>query len=373
MDSFYDIYSRYNWDDISTQILLKTKNDVENALSSTHKSLNDFMALVSPAASGYIEQLAQQSHRLTQQRFGRTMKLFIPLYLSNECKNICTYCGLSITNRIPRHTLTIDQIQKETILLKQQGFDSILLVSGESPTTINTMFLKETIELLRSDFSKIGIEVQPLEQLEYELLIDSGLHNVSVYQETYHQKHYKQYHLAGQKANFHHRLLTPDRLGKAGVNTVGLGVLLGLEEWRTESFFLALHLNYLKKRYWKTKYSLSFPRIKPHEGKFKPNIHVTSKEFTQLICAFRLFDEDVELTLSTREPKDLRDNLIQLGITTMSAGSKTNPGGYDTHPNSLKQFEISDERSSREVCEMLYQKGYEVVWKDWDQNLMITT
>ncbi|WP_075602832.1 2-iminoacetate synthase ThiH [Saccharicrinis aurantiacus] len=365
-NSFLQVYNSYNWNDVKASILAKTDADVARALQKKDLDIEDFKALVSPAADQYLESLAQQSHKITQKRFGKTMQLFIPLYLSNECKNICTYCGLSITNRIARHTLSESQILKEVKALKALGFDNILLVSGESPTAVNIPYLQKVIQLIKPFFSKISIEVQPLEQNEYELLVTEGLYGVYVYQETYHKANYKKYHLAGQKSDFNNRIETPDRLGRANINTIGLGALYGLEDWRTESFFIALHLQYLRKQYWQTKYSISFPRIRPHEGSFTPNVPMSDKQLAQVICAYRLFDNDVELSLSTRESAHFRNHIVKMGVTSMSAGSKTNPGGYVTEKDSLEQFQISDERSPQEIEGMLNKINYEVVWKDWD-------
>ena len=174
------------------------------------------------------------------------------------------------------------------------------------------------------------------------------------------------HHPKGKKSNFHYRLDTPDRLGKAGVHKIGLGALIGLEDWRTDTFYTALHLDYLERTYWKTKYSVSFPRLRPCAGMAELKSVITDKELVQLICAFRIFDQELELSLSTREEEVFRDNVFQLGITSMSAGSKTDPGGYASTANALEQFEISDERTPNEVADMIRSKGYEVVWKDWD-------
>ena len=223
-------------------------------------------------------------------------------------------------------------------------------------------------ELIRSQFANITIEVQPLLQDEYELLIESGLYAVLVYQETYHRDEYKKHHPKGKKSNFDFRLDTPDRLGKAGIHKIGLGALFGLEDWRADSFFTALHLKYLQKTYWKTKYSISFPRLRPHSGGLEPKVEMTDPDLVQLICAFRLLDEDVELSISTRESEIFRNNIVNLGITSISAESKTNPGGYAVAPESLEQFEISDERPTEEITEMLKAQGLDVVWKDWSNN-----
>ncbi|WP_437822914.1 2-iminoacetate synthase ThiH [Tenacibaculum mesophilum] len=365
--TFTTIFNQYNWDETLQSIFNKTSVDVESALSKDKLDLEDFKALISPAAKPFLEQMAQRSRMLTKKRFGNTIQMYAPMYLSNECQNICTYCGFSFTNKIPRRTLTDDEILKEVAFLKKKGYDHILLVTGEANRTVGVDYIKNAIQLIRSQFSNITIEVQPLDQDEYELLIENGLYAVLVYQETYHKQEYKKHHPKGKKSNFEYRLETPDRLGKAGVHKIGLGALFGLEDWRADSFFTALHLKYLQKIYWKTKYSISFPRLRPHSGGLEPKVEMTDADLVQLICAFRLLDEDVELSMSTRESEVFRNNIVNLGATSISAESKTNPGGYSVEPQSLEQFEISDERSTEEIVQMLKGQGLEVVWKDWEQ------
>lgn len=367
MKTYQAIFESYNWDDIKESIYQKTSHDVEKALASSKRDLEDFKALISPAASPYLEQMAQLSHQLTQKRFGKTIQMFVPMYLSNECQNICTYCGFSLHNKIPRKTLSDAEIIKEAESIKALGYDHILLVTGEANQLVGVDYIKHAIQLLRPYFSSISMEVQPLEMEEYAELIEEGLNTVLVYQETYHKEDYKKHHTKGKKSNFNYRLNTPDRLGQAGIKKIGLGVLIGLEDWRTDSFFAASHLQYLEKNYWQTKYSISFPRLRPAEGILEPKVIMNDRELVQLICAYRLLDEEIELSLSTREHPTFRDNVMKLGITSMSAGSKTNPGGYaQGEESSLEQFEISDERSPAEMAEMIKEKGYEVVWKDWD-------
>ena len=365
LTEFKTVFEQYSWTSIEAEIKAKTAQDVEKALYAKKVSLEDFKALISPAAKPYLEQMAQKSKHLTKKRFGNTIQMYAPMYLSNECQNICTYCGFSLTNKIPRRTLTDDEILKEVAFLKNKGYDHILLVTGEANKTVGVDYLNNAIKLIQSHFSNITIEVQPLDQVEYETLIDSGLYAVLVYQETYHREEYKKHHPKGRKSNFDYRLETPDRLGRAGIHKIGLGALFGLEDWRTDSFFTALHLLYLQKTYWKTKYSISFPRLRPHSGGLEPKVIMTDSDLVQLICAFRLLDEDVELSISTRESEVFRNNIVQLGITSMSAESKTNPGGYAVEPQSLEQFEISDERSTESITAMLKQQGLEPVWKDW--------
>ncbi|KAA5540329.1 2-iminoacetate synthase ThiH [Adhaeribacter rhizoryzae] len=367
MSSFKAIFDSYSWDEVKKSIYAKTAADVERALAAPKRTLEDFKALISPAATAYLEHMAQLSQQLTQKRFGKTMQLYVPLYLSNECQNICTYCGFSLDNKVRRKTLSGVEIMQEVAAIKAMGYDHVLLVTGEANQTVHVEYFKKVLELIRPHFSHISMEVQPLEVADYEALIPYGLNTVLVYQETYHQEDYRQHHPKGKKSNFYYRLDTPDRLGEAGIHKIGLGVLIGLEDWRTDSFFTALHLNYLEKTYWQTRYSLSFPRLRPFSGGLEPKVEMTDKELVQLICAYRLFYEEVELSISTRESEKFRNNIIRLGITAMSAGSKTNPGGYVVEPESLEQFEISDERSPAEITAMLKAQGYEPVWKDWDR------
>ncbi len=365
---FTELFDTYNWSEVKNSIYAKTKADVERALNKSDKrDIEDFKALISPSAALYLEQMAQLSHRLTQKRFGKTIQMYVPLYLSNECNNICTYCGFSFDNKLKRKTLTDAEILKEVQAIKQLDYEHVLIVTGESNHNVGVPYLKNAIKLIKPHFSLISMEVQPLEQSEYEELIAEGLNTVLVYQETYHKEDYKIHHPKGKKSNFNYRLETPDRLGVAGTHKIGLGILIGLEDWRTDSFFTALHLSYLEKKYWKTKYTISFPRLRPAEGIIEPKVIMQDRELVQLICAYRIFNEEVELSMSTRESETFRNNILKLGITSISAGSKTNPGGYAVEKESLEQFEISDERSPQEIEQIIKSNGYEAVWKDWDE------
>lgn len=366
---FPTIFQQYEWAAVKQSIYDKTAADVERALARNHRDLEDFKALISPAAAPYLETMAQISHQLTIRRFGKTIQLYIPLYLSNECQNICTYCGFSYDNKIRRRTLSAGELLTEAGAIRQMGYEHVLLVSGEANQTVGTDYFVKALQVVRPHFANIAMEVQPLDQEDYERLIEEGLHTVLVYQETYHREDYKLHHPKGKKSNFEYRLDTPDRLGKAGIHRMGLGVLIGLEDWRTDSFFTALHLQYLERTYWRTKYSISFPRLRPHAGGLDPKVGMTDRELIQVICAYRLLDEEVELSLSTRESPVFRDHAIQLGITSMSAGSRTNPGGYAVDPSSLEQFEIHDDRSPGAIAAMIRCQGYEPVWKDWDRFL----
>jgi len=370
MTTFKSVFDQYDWETIKTKIYSTSASEVERSLTKIKRNLDDFLVLISPAAQGYLELMAQKSHELTKKRFGKTIQMYAPLYLSNECQNICTYCGFSLDNKIKRKTLSDSEIKIEAQALKNLGFDHVLLVTGEANYTVNINYFLNAIEQIKAQFANISVEVQPLSQEDYERLHKAGVYSVLVYQETYHQEVYKKYHTKGKKSNFDYRLDTPDRIGKAGIHKIGLGVLLGLEDWRTDSFFNALHLYYLQKTYWQTKYSVSFPRLRPAEGIIEPNFIMDDKDLTQLICAYRLWNEDLEISISTRENEKFRNNIIPIGTTSMSAGSKTNPGGYVVDPQSLEQFEISDERPVAEIAQIISQKGYEPVWKDWDKSFI---
>jgi 2-iminoacetate synthase len=372
LKTFEEIFDAFDWKEVKESIYSKTSSDVEIALYKKGKrTLEDFKALISPAASFYLEEMAQLSHSITQKRFGKTLQMYIPLYLSNECQNICTYCGFSFDNKIARKTLSDEEILREVAAIKELGYDHVLLVTGEANKTVGVGYLANAIKLIKPHFSNISIEVQPLEENEYKKLISLGLHSVLVYQETYHRENYSLHHTKGKKSNFSYRIETPERLGNAGVHKIGLGVLIGLEDWRTDSFFCAMHLDHLEKKFWQTKYSVSFPRLRPAEGVEIEKNFMSDKDLTQLICAYRIFDEEVELSLSTRESPNFRDNIIKLGITSISAGSKTNPGGYASAPESLEQFEIHDERTPQEIASMIRSRGYEAVWKDWDRTYQV--
>lgn len=368
---FSEIADSYHWDTLSEEINRKTKLDVERALQAEFLHIEDFKALISPAATDYLEIMASKSRAITQKRFGKTIQLYIPLYLSNECMNHCVYCGFNHSNQIERIVLKEDEILAEVEVIKNMGYEHLLLLTGESPKHAGVDYMERAIKLIHPHFKQISLEVQPLSTEEYKRLIDVGLHGVYIYQETYHKTQYPIYHPAGKKKDYTWRINTPDRLGEAGVHKIGLGALLGLENWRVEAVFLALHLRYLEKKYWRTKYALSFPRMRPHAGGFMPNYLLSDKDLAQMIWAFRIFDHDVEMSLTTRESQHFRNHMIDLGITSMSAGSKTDPGGYTHDDIELQQFTTNDNRNPKEMMEIIQEKGYETVWKDWNPHFEV--
>jgi len=291
--SYYDIILQYDWETTRRKIYASTEADVERALSHDRPSMDDFAALVSPAADKYLNEMAAKSYRITRRRFGNTMQLYIPLYLANICQNHCVYCGFNCTNKIHRAILTPDEIHAECQAIKKDPFEHILLVTGEAPRSSSVQYMADSMEIVKQYFQQISLEVQPLETDEYRMLMDHGLHSVYVYQETYNRERYPVYHLRGRKADYRYRLETPDRLCEAGVYKVGVGNLIGLEDWRTEAFFTALHVRYLENRYWRQKYSIAFPRLRPYFGEdgFNPEHPTTERNLLQLICAYRLLGE----------------------------------------------------------------------------------
>lgn len=365
--SFVDVWQRHDFAKISRVIQAKTACDVQRTLArvGTGLDLDDLAALLSPAAGPFLEEMAQLSHRLTVERFGRTMQLYAPMYLTNICANVCTYCGFSAKNRILRKALNDADILAEADVIQGYGFDHVLLVTGES-SRYGAAYFGNALRLLRPRFSSLSMEVQPLTEAEYAALSADGLSSVLVYQETYNAEVYAKHHLKGPKMDMAYRLDTPDRLGRAGVKKIGLGALYGLSDWRAESWFVGLHLRHLERSHWRTRYSISFPRLRPHEGSEIEITPFNERDLVQAACAFRLFSQEVELALSTREGAAFRDNALSLGFTAMSAGSCTNPGGYAGEVESLKQFDIDDSRSPAEVSAMLRSRGYDPVWKDWD-------
>ena len=354
--------------------------------------LQRFEALLAPKSDAALEEMAQRAHALTLQNFGRTMRLFAPLYLSNECINNCRYCGFSRDNPILRVTLDLEQVRAEARHLAREGFRQILLVAGEHPKFVSQNYLAECARALAPDFSSISIEVGPMETADYIPIVAAGAEGLVVYQETYNREVYAEMHTSGPKRDFNWRLDCAERGYAAGFRRLGIGALIGLWHWKDEAIALAAHVDYLLKRCWQAQITVSVPRLRPAAGEFQPRYKMTDRELAQLICALRITFPQVGIVLSTRETKPLRDTLVSLGVTMMSAGSHTEPGGY-THQGkdelhltvrgrivapefqngmdeiATGQFEISDERSAGEIAAVLRKRGYEPVWKDWDQVL----
>ena len=364
--TFLDIINQYDPQQVRESIEAKNSSDVERALAAERLRPDDLQALLSPAAAVYLEEMAARANRLTLQRFGKNILMYAPLYISNLCTNGCRYCGFSASNQVPRRTLTLDEVWTEAKVLYDLGFRHILLVTGESPKAVDNDYLAACVRRIQPLFSSISIEVYPMETEGYRQMVEAGVDGLTVYQETYDRALYEEMHPFGKKRDYDFRLLTPERGGAAGLRRIGLGFLLGLGEFRSEAFFLGLHALHLSRHYWRTQVSVSFPRIRPADGGFQPLHPVSDRHFVQLLCTLRLLLPDAGLVLSTRESAALRNNLLPLGITQMSAGSCTAPGGYADKDLSTQQFAIDDDRSPEEVCRLIRTSGYEAVWKDWD-------
>lgn len=364
---FEDTIIGLDTDSIANGINAISAQHVEMALAKNgRRTLEDFAALISPAAEAYLEPMAQLAQRLTRQRFGSIVSFYLPLYLSNLCSNSCSYCGFSMENRIRRRTLNLIEIEAELQAIKQKGYDSILLVTGEHGRHVGVEYFSRVLPLVSRYFSYIAIEVQPLTREEYLHLKSLGVNAVYVYQETYNRDTYLAHHSRGKKRDYSFRLATAERLCQAGMDKVGLGALLGLDHWRADSYLLAMHLSYLEKHYWKTRYSISFPRLRPCVGSVEVKSPVTDKQLLQLICAYRIFNQEVDLSLSTRESALFRDNVVPIAITHISAESKTQPGGYAEQRDDLEQFSIDDNRSTEEVVASMQRQGLQPVFKDWE-------
>ncbi len=348
-----------------------TDADAQRSLRANHLNIDDLAALLSPEADKHLEAMAERSADITAQRFGKTTQIYAPLYVSSFCTNRCSYCGFAADNKIERRILSLEEAESEAMLLQQRGFNHILLVSGEAPAKLGVEYLEKLALLLRHRFAAISIEVQPLATEEYARLFAAGITSVAIYQETYDRKTYNKVHLGGMKSDFEFRLDTPARAAAGGMREVGIGTLLGLADWRTEGLALGLHLAWLRKNFWRTAITVSFPRLRPAAGEFEPLCTVTERDLSHLIFALRLFDPDVGIILSTREEARYRNGMIGLGPTRYSAGSCTAPGGYSDPEISGEQFAIGDHRSIQEVCAAIRQKGYDPVRKDWDAGFQL--
>ncbi len=369
---FADIIDGYDWDETLRIVSGANDADVRRVLDKAERGVKpltpeEFAILISEAADPYLERMAALSRHFTLERFGNTISMYIPMYVSNACTNKCVYCGFNHDNPLERTTLSMSQVEDECKAIKKLGpFENLLIVSGEYPSLCGVDYMERVLNVCRPYFHNLTLEIQPLRSSEYERLTHSGLNGVVCFQETYHREAYRQYHPRGMKSHYAWRLNGYDRMGEAGVHKIGLGVLLGLEDWRADTVMMARHLRYLQKKYWRARYSVNFPRMRPSESGYQPKTVISDRELARLTFAFRLFDHDVDISFSTRETPEYRDNMLTLGVTSMSAGSRTDPGGYVSQPDSLEQFEVSDSRSPLDVAEAIRRHGYEPVWKDWD-------
>jgi 2-iminoacetate synthase len=366
--SFYSIYTKYKdlpFDRCFSEI---SRQDIENAIQREKKDINSLIALLSVPAENCLEEMANKAHSITLSNFGKTIQLYTPIYLSNFCENQCAYCGFNAKNNVNRKKLSYEEVEKEAQCISKTGLEHILVLTGESREKTPPEYIINCIKILKKYFSSISIEIYAMTETEYSEMVKEGVDGLTIYQETYDEGIYSNIHLSGPKKDYLYRLNAPERAERNHIRNVNLGVLLGLSDWRKEVFFLGLHAKYLQDKFYDTEICISVPRLRPHTGNFKVGYNVTDKNIVQIITALRIYMPRLGITLSTRENPKLRENLLPLGITRMSAGSSTIVGGHTLHISddfNSSQFEISDKRNVEEIKEMLSKKGYQPVLKDW--------
>lgn len=363
--SFYALLEEYKNLDLPSFSAAVTEQDVVRVLGKERLTARDFLTLLAPAALGCLEQMAVIARRLTLQHFGRVVFLYAPLYVADYCENSCLYCSFSATHHYPRRKLTLAQVEEQALVLSAMGLKAVLLLTGESQRQSPVTYLQDCVRTLHKYFPSVSLEVYPLHEEEYRELVRAGVDGVTVYQEVYNDVVYGSVHPQGPKADFRFRLETAERACRAEVRTVNIGALLGLDDWRREAFFTGLHAHYLQDSFPAVELSVSVPRIQPHLGSYSPPSPLTDRELVQVILALRLFLPRAGLTLSTRESARLRDHLVGLGVTKMSACSSTVVGGYTAKGKQVAQFAVSDSRSVAEIREMIKRKGYQPVCQDW--------
>jgi 2-iminoacetate synthase len=348
-----------------TEALTSASADVAAVLRRDRLDLSELAVLLSPAAAVHLEALAQRARAVTVQRFGRVVRLFAPLYVSNHCLSTCTYCGFARDLPSTRNALTLEQVEHEARVLAARGFRHLLLVSGEHRGVVGPQYLLDCVSRLRDLVPSLAIETQTWSAEVYAQLVAAGLEGVVHYQETYQRDRYRQVHPSGWKRDFNRRLNALDAAGEAGARRLGLGVLLGLSaDWRADVLAVAAHARLMQQRYWRSEITVSLPRITSSAADFQPAAVLDDVEFVQAVAALRLFLPSVGIVLSTREPAPLRDGLARIAVTHLSAGSSTEPGGYTESGRAGAQFDVVDQRSPQDVAEMLTAAGYEPVFHD---------
>ncbi|WP_350342924.1 2-iminoacetate synthase ThiH [Proteinivorax tanatarense] len=363
--SFADVLEKYNDFDYNTYFSSVTKNDILKVLKKSKLDVNDYLVLLSPAASECLEEMAQRANRLTIQHFGKTVLLYTPMYLSNFCVNKCLYCSFNTEHNISRRKLNKSEIKKEAEAISKTGIKHILVLTGESRQETPVSYILDAVKILNKYFHSISIEIYPLTGEEYRQMIDAGVDGLTIYQEVYDEGTYKKVHVKGPKKDYQFRLKAPERACEQKIRTVNIGALLGLAHWRKEAFKTGLHASYLQETYPDVEVSISLPRIRPHVGSYDNIYDVKDKELVQILLAFKNFIPYGGVTISTREEQAFRDKLVPLGVTKMSAGVMTSVGGHSAKKEETSQFQIGDIRSVDEIKEAIFAIGYQPILKDW--------
>lgn len=362
---FYEQIKKYKDFDLESYIKQVTAKDVEKVLMKEKLDEWDFLSLLSPAAIPNLKMMAQIAHHSTIKNFGHATVLYTPIYLADYCINECVYCSFNVKNEFKRSKLTMKQLEEVALGISRTGLKHVLILTGESRTHTPVSYIEECALLLRRFFTSVSVEVYPMEAIEYERLAIAGVDGITIYQEVYDEAIYDRLHKSGPKKNYQFRLDAPERAAQAGLRTVSIGALLGLNDFKTEIFFTGLHAQYLQKQYWDIEVGVSLPRFRPHLGNFIAPAEVSDRDFVQALTALRIFLPRCGISISTREDPAFRENILPLGVTKMSAGVSTNVGGHVMHGETKSQFEISDSRSVAQIKEMLENKGYQPTFVDW--------
>lgn len=360
-----DYIKKYEEIDLNNYFSSLTKTDVLRAINDRKPNLYSYLTLLSPLAEDYLEEMAQRAQSLSLQNFGRTILLYTPMYLSNYCVNLCSYCSFNTENSIKRKKLELKEIEAEAKEISAHGFKHILILTGESREESSVAYIIDAVSVLKKYFDSISIEIYPLRQDEYSKLIKAGVDGLTIYQEVYDRDIYRKVHISGPKRNYNYRLEAPERACIEGIRGVNIGALLGLNDWRKEAFMTGIHADYLQNQFPHVEVSVSLPRIRPHVGMVNSYHVVGEKNLVQIMLATRIFQPRAGITISTREGKEFRDNLVPLGVTKMSAGVSTEVGGHSSKDKSEGQFDISDTRTLDEIKQMVLSKGYQPIFKDW--------
>ncbi len=371
--SFLEHLRSYDLHTLAKSLLNATSKDVENVLAKGKAdNIEEFGILLSPAATPYLEDMAMLSASITEKYFGKTMRLFAPLYVGNECVNNCVYCGFARRHNIERRTLSLEEVEAEVQAIYDLGFRNILLVAGEHPKLVSSGYIEDAIKIALKKIPSVSIEIAPSKEEDYKRYVDCGCEGLTVFQETYDEQVYPTLHPSGPKSVYQWRLATPERAARAGMRKIGLGPLLGVNNWYFEVLAVALHAQFLLKHAWRSQISISLPRIRPAASGYipKPENIPNDRQLVQITCALRIFLSRLAIVVSTRESRKMRDGMMRIGVTQMSAFSSTQPGGYANRDSSGEQFHIDDNRTPKEFAEALQKMGIEPVWKDFDASIV---